>query len=196
MNTFSNLFYVYSLADKSKKINANFVMGVQFFCSAIIATVIIRTFKMGPLFEDFSRGDLQLGTLNFATMYCSNFALKFVSFPFMALAKSAKILPVILTGWLTGVYKLQRSQVVIAIAISTGLVIFNSSKIQGGKFDDSYFGIGLVVLSLLFDGFVNSQTDNNKRKQTKRAYAYHTMLYNSLVGFVGNTIFFAVACIW
>lgn len=92
------------LADKSKKMNANFVMGVQFFCSTIIATVIIKVCKMGPLFEDFSRGDLQLGTLNFLTMYCSNFALKFVSFPFMALAKSAKILPVILTGWLTGVY--------------------------------------------------------------------------------------------
>ena len=47
-----------------------------------------------------------VGCLNFITMYCSNFALKFVNFPLMALAKSAKILPVILTGWLTGVYTL------------------------------------------------------------------------------------------
>ena len=95
---------VLRLADKSKKINANFVMGTQFFCSAIIAAMIIKYFRMGELFSDFSRGDLQLGTLNFATMYCSNFALKFVNYPFMALAKSAKILPVIITGWLTGVY--------------------------------------------------------------------------------------------
>ena len=89
--------------------NANFVMGVQFLCSSLIATMIIKYFKMGALFEDFTKGDLQLGALNFATMYCSNFALKFVNYPFMALAKSAKILPVILTGWLTGVYQLQRS---------------------------------------------------------------------------------------
>ena len=138
-------------------------MGVQFFFSSIIATIIIKVFKMGALFEEFSRGDLQLGALNFATMYCSNFALKFVNYPFMALAKSAKILPVILTGWMTGVYKLQRSQVLIAISISVGLVIFNSNKLKGGVFDDSSFGIMLVVISLLFDGFVNAQTDKNKK---------------------------------
>ena len=118
--------------------------------------MIINYFKMGALFEDFTSGDLQLGALNFATMYCSNFALKFVNYPFMALAKSAKILPVILTGWLTGVYKLECSQVIIALAISTGLVIFNAKKLKGGLFDDSLFGIALVVMSLLFDGFVNS----------------------------------------
>ena len=44
----------------------------------------------------------------------------------------------------------------IAIAISVGLIIFNSNKLKGGAFDDSFFGIMLVVLSLLFDGFVNS----------------------------------------
>lgn len=181
------------LADKSKKMNANFVMGVQFFCSAIIATLIIKAFEMGSLFEDFSRGDLQLGALNFATMYCSNFALKFVSYPFMALAKSAKILPVILTGWLTGVYQLRRSQVVIALTISAGLVVFNAKKMKGGIFDDSLFGIALVVLSLLFDGFVNSQTDKNKKAQKGRSFAYHTMLYNSLVGLVGNFLFFAAS---
>mmetsp|Transcript_4520 Transcript_4520/g.5607 ORF Transcript_4520/g.5607 Transcript_4520/m.5607 type:complete len:230 (-) Transcript_4520:238-927(-) len=127
-------------------------------------------------------------------MYCSNFALKFVSYPFMALAKSAKILPVILTGWLTGVYQLQKSQVLIALTISAGLVLFNTSKLKGGLFDDSLFGIVLVLMSLLFDGFVNSQTDKNKKEQTGRDFAYHTMLYNSLVGLVGNSLFFAGAC--
>ena len=102
-----------------------------------------------------------MGTLNFLTMYCSNFALKFVNYPFMVLAKSAKILPVILTGWLTGVYKLTWAQVGIALTISSGLVIFNSSKMSGGFGDDSMFGVVLVLISLLFDGFVNSQTDKN-----------------------------------
>jgi drug/metabolite transporter (DMT)-like permease len=141
--------------------NTNFVMGVQSLFACMISTGIIRAFKMGSFFKGFSRGDLVVGSLNFCTMYCSNFALKFVNYPFMALAKSAKILPVILTGWLTGAYKLQRSQVAIALTISLGLVIFNASKIRGGFFDDSSFGIMLVVMSLMFDGFVNSQTDKN-----------------------------------
>merc|ERR1711934_822231 len=124
-------------------------------------------------------------------MYCSNFALKFVNYPFMVLAKSAKILPVILTGWLTGVYKLTWAQVAIAITISSGLVIFNSSKVQGGFADDSLFGIILVLVSLLFDGFVNSYTDKNHQSK-KREFAYHTMLYNNMVGLVGNIAFYFV----
>ena len=48
-------------------------------------------------------------------------------------------------------------------------------------------------MSLLFDGFVNSQTDKNKKAQKKRAYAYHTMLYNSMVGLVGNFVCFAAS---
>ena len=61
---------------------------------------------MGDLMSEFHQGDAIVGTLNFATTYCSNFALKFVSYPFVVLAKSAKILPVALTGWYLGVYKL------------------------------------------------------------------------------------------
>lgn len=148
---------------------------------------------MGPLVSGFSKGDFFVGALNFMTMYCSNFALKFVNYPFMVLAKSAKILPVILAGWLTGVYTLEKSQVLIAITISIGLVIFNSNKVQGGFFDDSLFGILLVLLSLMFDGFVGSQTDKNHKANKQRNYAYHTMLYNNLVGLVGNLLFFVFA---
>jgi uncharacterized membrane protein len=64
---------------------------------------------------------------------------------------------VILTGWLTGVYKLSMGQVGIAITISAGLVIFNFAKVRKGSLvDDSALGVFLVLLSLLFDGFVNS----------------------------------------
>ena len=145
---------------------------------------------MGSLTAGFTKGDLIVGVLNFLTMYSSNFALKFVSFPFMALAKSAKILPVILTGWLRGVLVLTRAQVMIGISISSGLVIFSSNKIAKG-FDDDIWGIGLVLISLLFDGFVSSQTDKN-HKTTKRAFAYHSMLYNNAVGLFGNILFYVL----
>lgn len=84
-------------------------MGVQSLIAILFAITIIKTGDMGSLFGEFSQGDLIVGILNFLTMFSSNFALKFVSFPFMVLAKSAKILPVILTGWIRGVYKLDRS---------------------------------------------------------------------------------------
>jgi drug/metabolite transporter (DMT)-like permease len=89
-------------------------------------------------------------------MFCSNYSIKFVNYPFMALAKSAKVLPVVLTGWLLKVYKLTSAQILIAITITAGLIIFNLKKVNGVA-DESLLGIGLVVLSLLFDGFVGVQ---------------------------------------
>jgi hypothetical protein len=93
-------------------------------------------------------------------MFCSNYSIKFVNYPFMVLAKSAKVLPVVLTGWLLSVYKISMVQVLIAITITAGLVIFNISKVNGLQ-DESLYGIGLVMLSLLFDGLVGAQTDKN-----------------------------------
>jgi hypothetical protein len=55
---------------------------------------------MGDLFTGIRRGEIIVGIMGCITVYCSNYSLKFVSFPMMALAKSAKVLPVILTGWL------------------------------------------------------------------------------------------------
>jgi UDP-galactose transporter B1 len=119
---------------------------------------------MGSLLGEFHKGDAVVGTLNFLTMFCSNFALKFVSYPFVVLAKSAKILPVCLTGWLLGVYKLTWTQTALFITISTGLVIFNLSKVKGSKIEDeSTMGLFLVLASLLFDGFVNAETDKNHK---------------------------------
>lgn len=81
----------------------------------------------------------------------------------MVLAKSAKVLPVVLTGWLLAVYKISMVQVLIAVTITAGLVIFNISKVNGLQ-DESLYGIGLVMLSLLFDGLVGAQTDKNHQK--------------------------------
>lgn len=175
------------LSDKTKKLNVSFVMGVQSLIAVIIAAVIIKVGKMGDLMTGFTRGDFIVGALNFLTMYCSNFALKFVNYPFMVLAKSAKIMPVVLTGWIRGVYKLTWMQIGLAFTISSGLVLFNSSKVKSFE-EDSMIGVFLVLASLFFDGFTNSQTDKNHQRK-KRDFAYHTMLYNNLVGLAGNVTF-------
>jgi hypothetical protein len=124
-------------------------------------------------------------------MFCSNYSIKFVNYPFMVLAKSAKVLPVVLTGWLLSVYKISMVQVLIAVTITAGLVIFNISKVNGLQ-DESLYGIGLVMLSLLFDGLVGAQTDKNHQKQ-KRPFAYYSMLYTNSCLLVGNLTMYAYA---
>jgi len=82
------------------------VVGIQALTGILISTTIIKVFAMGSLFNSVTSGDAFVGGLNFFTMFCSNYSLKFVNYPFMVLAKSAKVLPVVLTGWLRGVYVL------------------------------------------------------------------------------------------
>ena len=85
--------------------NVSFVIAIQALIAILISSSIIKVCDMGSLVEPFSRADAVVGTLSFVTQYASNYSLKFVNYPFMVLAKSAKILPVILTGWLRGIYK-------------------------------------------------------------------------------------------
>jgi solute carrier family 35 (UDP-galactose transporter), member B1 len=156
----------------------------------IISSAIIRGFGMGSLLGEFHKGDAVVGTLNFCTMFCSNFALKYVSYPFVVLSKSAKILPVALTGWIIGVYQLTWTQTVLFFTISAGLVIFNMAKVKQEHIEDeSPNGLVLVLASLLFDGFVNAETDKNHRAQ-HRKYAYHSMLYSNLIGLAGNLLLY------
>ena len=90
------------LADKTKNIDTSFVMGVQNILGGMISLVIINFSNMGSIVGNCSFGDVAISAMTYGSMYCSNQALKFVNYPFMALAKSAKILSVILTGWTMG----------------------------------------------------------------------------------------------
>jgi hypothetical protein len=47
----------------------------------------------------------------------------------MVLAKSAKIMPVIIVGSWRGVYKMEKSQYLLATLITMGLILFNSNKV-------------------------------------------------------------------
>ena len=96
---FSNFF---RLADKTKNIDTSFVMGVQNILGGIISFIIIKFSNMGSITENCSMGDVAISAMTYGSMYCSNQALKFVNYPFMALAKSAKILSIIMTGWTMG----------------------------------------------------------------------------------------------
>ena len=55
--------------------------------------IVLKTSYKASLAECLTQEDFEVGLLTFGSMYCSNFALKFVDYPFVVLAKSAKIMP-------------------------------------------------------------------------------------------------------
>jgi solute carrier family 35 (UDP-galactose transporter), member B1 len=129
-----------------------------------------------------------VGGLTFGSMFCSNAALKFVNYPFVVLAKSAKIMPVFIVGSIRGIYKPQMVQYFMAIAITVGLVMFNSKEM--GKLEaENILGIAMVLGSLVFDGLVSSQTDK-EHKATGRDYAYPLMFSSNFVQLAANLALF------
>ena len=82
------------------------------------------------MFEAFTFDDLKVSCCNFGSMNFSNRAMKEVSYPFVILCKSAKIIPVILVGAVRGVYNPTATQYIIAFFITVGLLIFNFGKVS------------------------------------------------------------------
>lgn len=58
-----------------------------------MTSVVLKMSYSQPLSSCLTRRDFLVGLLCFCSMYCSNYALKFVNYPFMVLSKSAKIMP-------------------------------------------------------------------------------------------------------
>jgi UDP-galactose transporter B1 len=87
-------------------------------------------------------------------MYSSNLALNFMSYPAQSLAKSCKLIPVMLARMLLlgKRYSLHEyAQVALITAGIAGFMLFEDSK-AGGK-ETSLLGLLLCLLSLALDGF-------------------------------------------
>jgi hypothetical protein len=92
--------------------------------------IILASGQPGGLTEAFTFDDLLVSFFNFGSMNFSNRAMKIVSYPFVVLCKSAKIIPVILVGTLRGVYNPSAKQFCIAFFITFGLLVFNFGKVS------------------------------------------------------------------
>jgi len=141
----------------------------QYTIAVFIASVILAVTSapsndqsvFGSIFKQLTTGDILVGCFQFGSMNSSTVALKYVSFPFVVLAKSAKVIPVIMMGALRGVYKPTTKQYFIAVFISLGLFIFNFYKPSKKSSSQSadMFGMLLLLGSLIFDGLTGTQTD-------------------------------------
>ena len=97
----------------------------------VSACIILASGLPGGLFQAFTWNDLIVSFFNFSSMNFSNRAMKVVSYPFVVLCKSAKIIPVILVGTARGVYNPTAKQFAIAFFITLGLLVFNFGKVSG-----------------------------------------------------------------
>jgi hypothetical protein len=91
------------IGNKSPKLTVSLILCFQYAIAVVISAIIIIA-SGGGLTQGLTKGDALVALLNFCSMNCSSYAMKGVSYPFVVLSKSAKVIPVILVGTIRGVY--------------------------------------------------------------------------------------------
>ncbi|KAG5679666.1 hypothetical protein PVAND_009221 [Polypedilum vanderplanki] len=112
-----------------------------------------QTRHRAPLFK-YSYASLS----NVLSAWLQYEALKFISFPTQVLAKSCKLVPVMLMGKIVSRNKYEFYEYIVAIGISIGMILFLSGSYDHSKHSPvtTITGLFLLVLYMVFDSFTSN----------------------------------------
>ena len=128
--------------------------------------------------------------LYIAAMSTSNYAFRYVGYPTAVLAKSCKLVPTMAMSIMIERKRYSLQEWIAAGCITSGIVLFNLSRISSvpEEKQDSLHGLILLIISLAMDGFLGSCQGLLKRSDvegTRRPpTAMETMLYVNLYALV------------
>jgi len=114
-------------------------------------------------------------------MFCSNLALGYMSYPAQALAKSCKMIPVMVARFLLvrGV-KYSRTEIIQVVAVTSGIAVFMLGGGKGGGRsggpETSFLGLFLCLLSLGLDAYTAPAQEKLSR-QYPQVSMWRMMLY-------------------
>ncbi|KAK8817786.1 hypothetical protein WA538_004501, partial [Blastocystis sp. DL] len=94
-------------------------------------------------------------------MIFSNNSLKHVNYPTQVLAKSCKMIPVLVAGTLFGTRRYSIQKYISVFVMTAGIILFqlNSKSKKATATSNSTFGLVLLFLSLCMDGVCGMQQD-------------------------------------
>ncbi|KAM0983945.1 hypothetical protein ACFX2I_011350 [Malus domestica] len=120
-------------------------------------------------------------------------ALKYISYPAQVLAKSSKMIPVMLMGTLVYGKRYSFPEYVCTLLVAGGVSIFallktSSKTISKLAHPNAPLGYGLCFLNLAFDGFTNATQDSITARYPKTS-AWEIMLGMNLWGTIYNMIY-------
>lgn len=142
---------------------------VEHGVSALVAFIVVAVFGQHShqSWWPFLNSQGLVALAQCGAKFSSNEALKSVSYPIQALAKSSKTLPAML-GCLWSGKVITGVQWLCAFGITAGTAWFSlAGKKKGGDIQASTFGIGLLVLSLMCDGTVSAAQEGMRKMKTQ-----------------------------
>jgi len=166
--------FVYKTATGEKFKQTMLLLIVEHSVSALVSVGIIA-FGAGPRNQwlPYLKSQGIVACAQCGAKFASNEALKSVSYPIQALAKSSKTLPAML-GCLWSGKTITTLQWIAAFGITLGTAGFSMSGKKGGDIEAKPLGVLLLVVSLLCDGTV-SAAQEGMRSQTKQLSPYEQM---------------------
>lgn len=166
--------FVYKTATGEKFKQTMVLLIVEHTVSALVALGIVL-FGPGPKNKwlPYLQSQGIVACAQCGAKFASNEALKSVSYPIQALAKSSKTLPAML-GCLWSGKRITTVQWIAAIGITLGTAGFSMSGKKGGDIEAKPLGVLLLVVSLLCDGTV-SAAQERMRSQTAQLSPYEQM---------------------
>jgi solute carrier family 35 (adenosine 3'-phospho 5'-phosphosulfate transporter), member B2 len=120
---------------------------------------------------------------NVVATTCQYEALKYLSFPVQTLGKCAKMIPVMIWGYLINQKRYGMADVGVALAVTAGCTIFGlygddstlmSNAAKGDTATNTEYGIALMLGYLFFDGFTSTFQD-------KLFVGYQMETYNQML---------------
>ncbi|PIA62601.1 hypothetical protein AQUCO_00200542v1 [Aquilegia coerulea] len=120
-------------------------------------------------------------------------ALKYISYPAQVLAKSSKMIPVMLMGTLVYGIKYTLPEYMCTFLVAGGVSVFalaktSSKTISKLAHPNAPLGYGLCFLNLAFDGFTNATQDSISARYPKTS-AWDIMLGMNLWGTIYNMVY-------
>lgn len=137
--------------------DSQFLVFANRFLALIIASLYLlvkqQTRHRAPLFK-YSYASFS----NIMSAWLQYEALKFISFPTQVLAKSCKIIPVMIMGRIISRNKYEYYEYIVAVAISIGMIFFLSGSYDHSKHTPMTTITGLFLLSMymVFDSFTSN----------------------------------------
>ena len=122
-----------------------------------------------------------------AAMLCSNEALKYVSYPTQVLAKSCKLVPVLLVNVLVYGRSATVFQYLHVALVTAGIVLFRLKNSDSEQESNSVYGIVLLLGSLALDG-ITSPTQQHLKERFSPS-PFHLMRYCNMWGSVLLVVF-------
>lgn len=145
---------------KSKFTDSQFLVFINRTLALIVSVIYLyltSSFKHpAPLFK-FSYASFS----NIMSAWCQYEALKYVNFPTQVLAKSTKIIPVMIMGKIISRTKYEFHEYLTAVMISIGMILFLTGSADESKASPTttLTGLFLLVIYLLFDSFTSNWQD-------------------------------------